>query len=273
MSTPIVRFVLLILACSLPMSPVHAETDSKWQPLFNGRDLSGWTPKIVGYPAGENFADTFIVRDGAIRASYQKYDLFKNRFGHLFYNLPFRYYRLRLKYRFLGPHLPDTPDWAISNSGIMFHGQSAESMALNQAFPVSIELQLLGRTGPNKRPTANVCTPGTTIYLKGKREETHCVESGAPTITNGQWVRLELDVLPNGEIVHRINGKEVLRYDRPELDLKDADALKLIARRGGSTSLHEGTISLQSEGHPIEFKEIEIRPVADMKQWKTRWRK
>src|ERR1043166_2034729 len=164
------RFSFAILACFMLMSPARGGSGADWQPLFNGRVLSGWTPKIV--------------KDGAILVSYEKYDLFRDRFGHLFYNVPFRYYRLRLKYRLLGPYLPDTRDWAISNSGVMFHGQSPQSMTLNQAFPVSVELQLLGRIGPGKRPTANVCTPGTTIYLKGKREETHCIESGAPTITN-----------------------------------------------------------------------------------------
>lgn len=249
-----------IIAVTLAGASADAKPDNEdWHSIFNGRDLSGWTPKIVGRKAGDNFADTFIVKDGAIRVSYTNYDQFKNRFGHLFYTTPLRYFRLRLKYRFLGPPLSDTPDWAISNSGIMFDAQSAESTALDQPFPVSIEFQLLGRKGPEPRATANACTPGTTVYFKGARAEEHCIYSTAPTIADGQWVNLELDVLPNGEIIHRINGKVVLRYDRAELDPKDPAAQKMIAARGGWTSLSEGYISLQSEGHPIEFKDIEVK--------------
>ena len=38
-----------------------------WQPLFNGKDLEGWTPKITGYPLGENVGNTFRVTDGVLR--------------------------------------------------------------------------------------------------------------------------------------------------------------------------------------------------------------
>ena len=38
-----------------------------WIALFNGKDLDGWTPKIKGYPAGENYADTFRVEDGVLK--------------------------------------------------------------------------------------------------------------------------------------------------------------------------------------------------------------
>ena len=78
----------------------------RWKPLFDGATLSGWIPKIVGSPAGENARDTFVVKDGAITVSYAGYDRFENRFGHLFYKTPFRAYRLKLKYKVLEPPLP-----------------------------------------------------------------------------------------------------------------------------------------------------------------------
>ena len=59
--------------------------DGTWVPLFNGKDLAGWTPKIRGYDAGDNFGDTFRVENGVLRVSYDKYgDKFDGRFGHLF---------------------------------------------------------------------------------------------------------------------------------------------------------------------------------------------
>ncbi|HRK21767.1 MAG TPA: DUF1080 domain-containing protein, partial [Fimbriimonadaceae bacterium] len=69
----------------------------RWIPLFNGRNLNAWTPKIKGYPLGENFGNTFRVQDGAIKVSYDGYGgKFENRFGHLFYRNPFTSYKLRL---------------------------------------------------------------------------------------------------------------------------------------------------------------------------------
>ncbi len=76
---------------SMPQSGEH------WRSLFDGKTLAGWTPKIRGFPLGENYRDTFRVKDGAIVVSYDKYDQFGERFGHLFYQTPFKAYRLRLR--------------------------------------------------------------------------------------------------------------------------------------------------------------------------------
>ena len=44
-----------------------AEDPREWHSLFNGKDLSGWTPKFAKHPLGENFQDTFRVEDGVIK--------------------------------------------------------------------------------------------------------------------------------------------------------------------------------------------------------------
>ena len=116
----------------------------RWEPLFDGRTLDGWTPKIRGFTLGENYRDTFRVSDGAIVVSYDKYDQFGERFGHLFYKDPiYGPYRLRLEYRFLNAHPADTPAWAIANSGVMIYGEDPKGMAVGDSFPVSVEAQLL----------------------------------------------------------------------------------------------------------------------------------
>ena len=50
----------------------------------------------------------------------------------------------------------------------MLHGQSPESMAVDQDFPVSIEAQILGGNGTEDRTTMNLCTPGTNVVLNGE---------------------------------------------------------------------------------------------------------
>jgi Domain of Unknown Function (DUF1080) len=63
----------------------------EWIALFNGRDLTGWTPKITGYPFGENFGNTYRVEEGVIKVRYDKD--FGKRLGILTYKDPFSYYR------------------------------------------------------------------------------------------------------------------------------------------------------------------------------------
>lgn len=251
-----------LAALALLAAPAHAEAvkAGQWTPIFDGHTLDGWTPKIAGYPAGENFADTFVVKDGAIAVSYAGYDgKFASRFGHLFYKTPFKAYRLRLNYRVLDPALPDTPDWARSNSGVMFASQSPQSMSLRQPFPMSVEFQILGRDGEALRPTGAVCTPGTSITFDGVKAKEHCIPSAtAPTIANGTWTSLELEVLPNGEVTQKINGAVVHRYAGVALD--PTDNFAAVARPYFEThTATEGYIALQSEGHPIAFKDIEVQ--------------
>ena len=48
-----------------------------------------------------------------------------------------------------------------------------------------------------------------------------------------------------------------MEYVQPQLDPQDKDALKIIKKRG--LMLNSGTISIQSESHPIEFRKVEIQ--------------
>lgn len=247
---------ILWAACA---TPGRAETQGseRWIPLFNGRDLIGWTPKIKGYPLGENFGKTFRVERGAIKVAYDQYGgKFENRFGHLFYRNPFSSYKLRLEYRFTGDQLPDAPGWAFRNSGVMVHSQAPESIRKDQDFPVSVEVQFLGGDGKNERTTGNMCSPGTHVVIEGKLVTQHCVNSKSKTFHGDQWVKFELQVHPDGKIMHFVNGEKVMEYEGAQLDESDADAKPLI--KNGEKMLKGGFISLQSESHPIEFRNIEL---------------
>ena len=234
-----------------------------WRPLFDGRTLEGWTPKVAKHPAGENYHQTFVVHHGVIRVSYAGYDKLDGQFGHLFYKTPFKAYRLRLNYRFLTEGgLPDTPAWARSNSGVMFHSQSPQSMTLDQSFPVSVEFQLLGDKRDAPKATGAVCTPGVNITFDGVQAKDHCTPPvNGPTIANGTWTKLELEVLPNGEVFQKINGAVVQHYAGLTYDPKDtvAPGAQAYLAAHGDAPITEGYIALQSEGHPVEFKDIEIQ--------------
>jgi len=269
------RTMLLGLPFLLALAPVVAPSasraddaddagnDGQWIQLFNGRDLTGWTPKIRGYDAGENYADTFRVEDGILRVGYDKYDgTFGDRFGHLFYNRPFSNYVLRVEYRFVGQQYDGGPEWGRLNSGIMIHGQTPESMAKDQFFPVSIEVQLLGAEPGEARPTANVCTPGTIVDIDGKPQVGHCTNSSSGTFAGDQWVTVEVEVHGNKLVRHKVNGRTVLEYTNPRLADEGPDTRRLL-EAGAPKELTGGTISLQSEGHPIEFRKVELQELAE----------
>jgi hypothetical protein len=93
--------------------------------------------------------------------------------------------------------------------------------------------------------------------MDGKLVTRHCNDSTSPTYHGDQWVTVEVEAHGNGTIRHFVNGEKVFEYEQPQLDENDADARRLIV--DGNKMLHEGTISLQSESHSIEFRKVEIQ--------------
>lgn len=251
-----VLFLLLLTGC------VQKNQD-EWIQLFNGKDLTGWTVKIKGYEVGENFGNTFRVEDGVLKVRYDQYESFDDRFGHIFYKNKFSNYILRLEYRILGKQCPGGPDWGYKNTGILFHGQSPETMEKDQDFPVSIEVQLLGGDSIGERSNGNVCTPGTNIVMNDQLILEHCTSSTSKTIRTDEWVKAEIEVRGNKIIKHIINGDTVMVYSKPQLDDREANFEYLKTLNGGNVMLSEGTICLQSESHPCDFRNVEIKILKD----------
>jgi hypothetical protein len=235
------------------------ETNSEnWISIFNGKDLTGWIPKINGYELGNNFNNTFRVKNNAIQVAYDNYKKFKNEFGHLFYKEPFSNYKLRLEYRFTGKQVSGGASWAEKNSGIMIHCQDPKSMLVNQGFPISLEFQLLGGVIENEsRPTGNLCTPGTHVKINGELITEHCIPAKSKTYYGEEWITAMVTVNKNS-ITHYINEKAVISYSNPTIggEFLDSTSEEIQAKEG--QSLTGGYISLQSESHPIEFRNIEI---------------
>ena len=257
-SIPTLAVCLLFLS-SLTPAAVLAQQDpeAKWVQLFNGKNLEGWTPKIRYHEVGDNFANTFRVEDGLLKVGYDGYDEFNQTFGHLFYKDDFSHYRLRVEYRFVGQQCKGGPGWALRNSGLMIHGERPETMAKDQDFPVSIEVQMLGGDGEHQRTTSNLCTPGTNVVKDGKLFIPHCTSSSSKTYHGEQWVTAEVEVHGNDLIKHIIDGETVLQYTRPQLDDRDPHA-KELSEKSGTLMLSGGSISLQSESHPVHFRKVEL---------------
>lgn len=250
---------IILVACNVTNREDISDLTTKlqWEKIFNGEDLSGWTMKINGFPLGENFANTFIADDGILRIRYDGYgDDFSDRFGAVFFDKKLSDFRLKLDYRFVGETAPGAPEWGFRDSGIQFHGQSPSSMNIDQAFPVCLEFNLHGGDGINERPTGEICTNGTKVEIEGILNENFCTPPKiARTFHGDQWVNLEIEV-KEGVIKHFVNGEEILKYSSPIYDEKHDLGKTFIM--GESNILSEGYISLQSNSHPIDFRNIEL---------------
>jgi hypothetical protein len=97
--------------------------------------------------------------------------------------------------------------------------------------------------------------------MDGQLVTRHCTNSSSKTYHGDVWVTVELEVRGNQLIKHMIDGQTVLAYSKPQLDERDAHALKLM--ESTDRLLSGGTLSLQSESHPVEFRKVELLKLAE----------
>lgn len=251
------KFTLLLFIPLLSCSP--KQKPEVWIDLFNGKDLTDWTVKIHHHEVGVNFGNTFRVADTMIQVRYDQYGDFNDQFAHLYYNKPFANYHLKLEYQFTGELQQGAPEYTILNSGVMFHSQDPRTMLKEQNWPISVEMQFLAGLGDGQpRPTGNMCSPGTDIVFEGKVYDGHCLNSTSKTYGKDEWVQAELIVWGDSLITQIINGDTVLQYSKPTMGGGVVNGYDSAIWKPG-TALKSGYIALQSEGQPINFRNVKLR--------------
>ena len=260
-------FLILIYSCN---NNIDSKTEN-WEIIFNGKDLKDWKIKFANQNLNINYKNTFQIKDSILKVVYDNYDSFDNNYGQIYYKQPYSYYKLKFEYRFTGNQTKGGAGWAKRNSGIMIHSQSPESNDFSQSFPVSIEVQLLGGLSKGERPTGNLCTPGTFVIMNEKINYNHCILSNSKTYDGEQWVRGEIIVHGGEMITHIIENDTVLSYNRPQIGggfvdskLGDMDWTSngvenkeyWLSKEG--EILKTGYIALQSESHPVDFRNIRL---------------
>jgi hypothetical protein len=256
-----VSALLLMSACAAQgpsPEPANDPDEREWIDLFNGRDLAGWTVKVNHHDVGVNFGNTFRVVDGMIQVRYDEYQDYNDQFAHLYYDQPFSHYLVSVDYRFTGEVQRGSPDYVLLNSGIMVHSQDPRTMLRDQDWPLSVEMQFYAEVAPGQpRSTGNMCSPGTHVVFGGQLDTRHCINANGRALPKDVWVSAEVLVLGDSIVKHIVNGDTVLVYEDPQIGGGFITGFDPAMKQDGRM-LAEGFIALQSEGQPIDFRNVRL---------------
>lgn len=200
------------------------------EPLFNGKDLTGWTADVPSADGKPDTPPSFIVRDGLLVSKGEPK-------GHLVSDKSYSDYKLEVEYRFPGKG---------GNCGVLIH--ASEPRMLYKMFPKSIEVQMnSGDAGDFWCIGENIEVPD--MEKRRPRKEGQNFGGGpadARRILNltdgaekplGEWNTLTIECKDDTVIV-RVNG--------------------VLVNHGTKSTAKSGKLALQAEGTEVEFRKIEL---------------
>jgi len=203
--------------------------------LFNGKNLDGWHADIPAADDKEEKNPSFAVRDGLLVS-------LGSPGGHLITDAEYSDYKLTVEYRF-----SDKP----GNCGVLVH--ASKPRALYDMFPQSIEVQMQhGHAGDFWCIQENIEVPD----MEKRRPHKEGQKFGgskddARRILNltddsekpvGDWNTMTIEAR-GGEIIVHVNED--------------------LVNHGTNATATKGRIALQAEGSEVEFRKVELTPLAE----------
>jgi hypothetical protein len=189
--------------------------------LFNGKDLTGWTPVLD--PKDSDPAKTWSVENGILKCTGQPA-------GYIKTDKEYENYILRLEWRW--------PKGAKGgNNGVLIHSTTPGALGV---WPRSIEVQLAQDNAGDFwviPDDASIKIPDQAKRQHGRHHANLTDGSEKPT---GEWNQMEI-TSHDGQVTVKVNGT--------------------LVNEGTDSSERKGAISLQSEGAPIEFRNITLEPL------------
>jgi hypothetical protein len=236
--TPLLLAAALGLLAAGLADPGRADDKAGWTPQFNGRDFTGW--KIYLRDANADPHKTFSVKDGVIHCTGQP-------LGYLRTEKEYGDYELRVQWRWPEDTRPN------ANSGVFVHVVGPDKI-----WPKAIEAQLAtGRAGDIWLVDGFKMTIAS---ARDPRSERHYARIG------DKFVKREAKD-KQGRDQYEIVGQKVEKphgdWNQYEITCR-GNTVKLVvnghlANEGTDAELTKGNILLQSEGFPIEFRNVEIK--------------
>jgi len=219
------RALALLLFVAVPVAAAD------FVPLFNGKDLTGWTatlrPPKDKPDAKPDPKDTWSATDGVLVCTGKPN-------GYLATAKEYGDYTLTLKWRY-------PADAKAPNSGVLLHLAGPDKV-----WPNSVEVQLKGGFAGDlwRNADADGKMPALDVDAKRKdaadKTDRHFLRLAGADFEKplGEWNECEI-ACDGGAIAVTVNGK------------------KANVATGGT--LKAGRIGLQSEGSAVEFRDIAIR--------------
>lgn len=201
--------------------------------LFNGKDLSGWHWDVPEMDKDRNARNPFIVRDGML-VSLGKPG------GHLITDKEYENFRLEVQYRFAGEP---------GNCGVLVFASTPR--ALYEMFPKSIEVQMMHENAGDFWCIVEDITVPDMVERRGPKEEWGITEGKGRRILNltdgsekpvGEWNTMVVECVGNAIKVW-VNGDFV--------------------NHGYDCTASKGNIAVQAEGSEVEFRKLELTPIAE----------
>jgi 3-keto-disaccharide hydrolase len=230
------RTLLSIAAVALLLqasAPDQAVTPTRLTPLFNGRDLSGWTADVPEKDTNPSARDSFIVRNGLLVSLGTPP-------GHLLTDRTYQNYRLEVQYRFSAKP---------GNCGVLIHASTPR--ALYKMFPQSIEVQMMHENAGD-------------FWCIKENIEVPDMEKRRPRREGQQWGGSEPDAR---RILNLTDGSEKPAGEWNTLIVEARDrGIKVwvngdLVNEGFNCTASRGRIALQAEGSEVEFRRVDIGPL------------
>ena len=283
----LLTFITLFIFCSFQKVAVADEVSDGWLPLWNGKELDGWstwlnTPhrnsEVSGLVRDEKGNYTKPIGTGSdplkvfsIAADVDgqpAIHISGECFGELRSKTSFKNYHLSLQFKWGDKKWPPRDDAETQRySGLLYHVHD-EPGALGRNWSRSIELQIQERDCGDlysigssiavrsrfdtemKNPQYIYDPKGTwTWFSQIPGQSGRCIKFPDAEKPSGEWNTIEL-ICFNNEAIHIVNGTVVMRLHAPtRIDTETPQAV------------NEGSIILQSEGAEIFYRDIRYRPI------------
>lgn len=232
---PVAAFAVAIFLMSFILSGCNVPREQQPISLFNGTDLTGWHMDVPAMDQNPDTTQPFVVRDSMLVS-------LGTPGGHLITDSVFSNYRLEVEYRFAA---------VPGNCGVLVHASTPR--ALYGMFPRSLEVQMMHENAGDFWCIAEDITVPDMEARRGPKES---------------W---GVDGNKNRRIVNLTDGSEKPAGEWNSMVIECvADTVRVwvndqLVNLGYNCTATGGQIALQAEGSEVEFRKLELTPLAEIK--------